>query len=213
MRSGQEIFNSQEKKAPLSVDRQALDTQKMSEKIQLLGLPGKPLENGSHSKNESVNNFFKDLIAKEIAQGKSELSAFDFDGLEVWLHRTDDEGGLAKAQMPATYTIPDLSQGVLTLKSPVSDSELSCIYVMDNGFLGDEYEVWKMSCEALLIPLFKRFVSPNTPPDILKEFIAMRFGVVLARKLNLYLDMKNNIFFNALIVKLNAVSLTACEKA
>ncbi|MEO1637053.1 MAG: hypothetical protein AAFS04_18445 [Cyanobacteria bacterium J06631_9] len=212
MRSSQEI-NHQEKKVPMPVDSQAPDTQKIADKIQLLGLPGKPLENGSHSKNESVNNFFKDLIAKEIAQGKSELSDFDFDGLEVWLHRVDNEGMLTDAQMPATYTIPDLSQGALTLKSPVSNSELSCIYVVDNGFLGEEYEAWRMSCETLLVPLFQRFVSPNSPPDILKEFIAMRFGVVLARKLTLYLDMKNNIFFNALIVKLNAVSLTVCEKA
>lgn len=212
MRSSQEI-NNQEKKVPLSVDSQVPDAQKMADKIQLLGLPGKPLENGSHSKNESVNDFFKDLIAKEIAQGKSELSAFDFDSLEVWLHRTDCENVLTNDQMSETYDIPDLSQSVLTLKSPVSNSELSCIYVMDNGFSGEDYEAWKISCEALLIPLFKRFVSPNTPPDILKEFIVMRFGAVLARKLNLYLDMKNNIFFNALIIKLNAVSLTACENA
>ena len=152
--------------------------------------------------DKKVNDFFKKFIAEEIEKRKSSIPYFQFDSLKVWLCDT------AQCDTPVGYELPTLTDKALCFNSAIPGSELTRIQVLDNGFTGTDYDDWKAACETLFVPLFQRMVAPASPPDVLKEFMVMRFGVDLSQKLNLYLDMKKNIFFDALIVQIVEASLS-----
>ncbi|MEO0769453.1 MAG: hypothetical protein AAFY72_08460 [Cyanobacteria bacterium J06649_4] len=169
--------------------------------IELLGIPGELQPNGEYIVNKEITGFFEDLIAKELFRGSRKQTHYQFESLKVWLYDTTLKTELLGDKFPS------LTEKTLRIDSPIEQSELICIYVVENDFLMDEYVVWKEACEQLLRPLFHRFVPPPDPPDVLKDFLVMRFGMDLTNKLDLYLSMRKNMFFNALIVQMDNVSL------
>ncbi|MEL6262852.1 MAG: hypothetical protein AAFQ40_12025 [Cyanobacteria bacterium J06623_5] len=181
----------------LQVDFCSSDTTQALKKIELLGIPGERSEDGGYIVNEKVNRFFEELIAKELFRESAKLNQFPVNTLKIWLY---DTSILREEQ---DYYLPEVTAGKdLEILSPLSSSELERIFVIDKGFLDDEYERWKTFCEELVTPLFSRFVPPPDPPEILKEFLVMKFGEELSSKLDLYLSMRKNMFFNALIVQI-----------
>jgi len=162
----------------------------------LLNLPSSRSEAKARAFDKRVETFFTDLIATELARESDRASsASHFGGLKIWLYDTHKPMALQRSGSP------DFDSRDLEIISPVALSRLERIYVLDNGLSGEEYVVWKETCEALFEPLFHRFVAPQEPPEVLKDFMVMRFGEALSSKLYLYLEMKKNMFFNALVIQ------------
>ncbi|MDE5077715.1 MAG: hypothetical protein O4861_06055, partial [Trichodesmium sp. St16_bin4-tuft] len=108
----------------------------------------------------------------------------------------------------------------LAIRCNVSDSKLERIYVLDNELTGQEYESWKRDAENLFNPLFKQFKAPPELPSFLtKESIdnnpliqffrtpIFRTPIEVIDKINEGLDpyakMKQNLFFDALIIQID----------
>lgn len=171
-------------------------------KIELLGVPGERQENGQFVVNQKVTNLFRELISKEVFSDVYATCGCQFESIKVWLHDTSYPADLRETQFPK------VTDKAYCIESPVQKSALTTICVLDNGLEADEYDAWKAACHKLYTPLFHRFVPPPAPPDVLKDFLEMRFGPDLAGKLTLYLDMQNNLFFDALIIQMQQVSLS-----
>ncbi|MEL6604464.1 MAG: hypothetical protein AAFP20_14700 [Cyanobacteria bacterium J06614_10] len=184
------------KEVYLQVDFCSSDATHSLQKIELLGIPGERSEDGGYVVNERVNRFFEELLAKELFRESIKLTQFPVNTLKIWLYDT------SISEEDRDYHLPEIKGKDLEINSPLSSSELERVFVIDKGFSGKDYEVWKSSCKELVTPLFSRFVPPPDPPEILKEFLVMKFGEELSSKLDLYLSMRKNMFFNALIVQI-----------
>ena len=163
--------------------------------IELSGIPGERQENGEYIVNEQVNGFFEERIAKELFRSSRKLSGYQVTNLKVWLYDTSLKLETLGNQFPK------LTEKTLKIESFLDQSELDCIYVLNDW--ADECDAWEAACKKLLAPLFHQFVPPPDPPDVLKDFLVMRLGIDLTNKLDLYLSMRKNMFFNALIVQIN----------
>jgi len=165
-------------------------------KIELSGIPGVRQQDGSFLVNKKVTDFFAELISKEVFSDVYKSCSYQFDSIKVWLYDTSYPADLREK------SFPELTERSLKLSSPIEKSALEAIYVLDTGLHSNEYNTWEQACHELYTPLFKRFVPPPDPPDILKDFLEIRFGAELSSKLNLYLDMRNHLFFDALIIQM-----------
>lgn len=160
-----------------------------------LDFPSSHFETKARAAAERVETFFTDLIETELARESSTSSVGSFGALKIWLYDTN------KPRASQRSWSPDFGDQDLEISSPIALSRLERIYVLDCGLSGQEYVVWKETCEALFQPLFQRFIAPQEPPEVLKDFMVMRFGEALSSKLYLYLEMKKNMFFNALVIQ------------
>ncbi|MEL6776654.1 MAG: hypothetical protein AAFO06_05310 [Cyanobacteria bacterium J06597_16] len=157
--------------------------------------PGERLSRAGEVTSERIETFFMNLVTKELSREHYCEYRERFKTLKIWLYATHLSSLPQLSQMPAVHPQD------LNIEVPLVASELKHIYVLDSGLSGAEYDVWEESCRALFEPLFSRFVAPQHPPDILKQFMVMRFGDRLAKKLFLSLEMRKNMFFDALVIQ------------
>ena len=164
-------------------------------RIDFMGVPAERLEGGEYRVSENSENFLNDCVAKGLFKANRTLSQYSFESLKIWLYDTN------KPRNSQGYPLPEEDKIAFKLSSHLEASELKCISVVDVGLSGNQHKLWKNGCEELLKPMFSRFIAPPDPPDVLKDFLAMRFGARLSTRLDLYLSMRKNIFFDSLIVE------------
>lgn len=157
--------------------------------------PGERLSGAGEVTSERIEIFFMNLVTKELSREQHREYRERFGKLKIWLYATP------LSSLPQLSQVPAVHPQDLKIEVPLAASELKHIYVLDSGLSGAEYDVWEASCRALFEPLFSRFVAPQHPPDILKQFMIMRFGDRLAKKLFLSLEMRKNMFFDALVIQ------------
>lgn len=161
----------------------------------LINLPDDSPGEGASSFRARLGTAFSELIADELSRELPLLPHAVSQDVKVWLYNTGQPWALQD------YEVPYFDRRDLEISSSVALSQLERIYVLSNGRSGQEYEDWKAACEAWLRPLFLRFIAPQDPPDVLNEFMVMRFGQMLSDKLYLGLNMQNNMRFNALVIQ------------
>lgn len=167
------------------------------ETIELLGVPGKRTNDGQYTVDRKVQLFFDDLIVKKLFYDSRKLLNCNFEHLKIWLYDTDtkdEERG---------YKIPKIDKNDLSIRSDTKSSKLERIYVLDNELTEREYRAWEENCIELFTPLFTRFLAPPEPPEILKSMPFMKLAGEVAEKFDPYLSMKQNVFFNALIIQID----------
>lgn len=174
--------------------------------IELFGVPGKVSRNGQVEISDQIQKFFDDLIARVIFRQARLLSNCNFEYLKIWLYSTE------KKQQEIEYEIPKLDQDDLKIISNVTSSKLEVIYVLDNQLTGREYEHWEKIVTDLFNPLFLKFIAPpELPSDLASNpFVQFMesspFGKALEmlnNNLDPYSKMKQNLFFNALIIQID----------
>jgi hypothetical protein len=119
------------------------------------------------------------------------------------------------------YSIPSLDEHDLEITSNVSSSKLEKIYVLDDQLTGTEYKQWAKTANDLFSPLFLKFSSPPEMPTELANHPLVKlidssplvqliesspFGRALgtfSQTLNPHSEMKQNLFFNALIIQID----------
>lgn len=101
------------------------------------------------------------------------------------------------------YEVPSINNRDLPIASTVPSSKLEAIYVLDNELTGPEYQKWEKDAQQLLAPLFKEFIAPPEPPDILANISVVQFFQSLGENLDPYSKAKKKITFNALIVQID----------
>ena len=174
--------------------------------IELFGVPGKGSTTGQVDINQQIQHFFDNLIARPIFRKARLIPECHFQSLKIWLYDTetkDDERG---------YQIPPIDERDLEITSHVSSSKLEVIYVLDNHLTGREYERWEKIAMELFTPLFIKFIAPPELPSelannpLVKLMEASPFGKALEMvntTLDPYSNMKQNLFFNALIIQID----------
>lgn len=179
----------------LQISFGASEVLEVPENTGYLEFPGNYPEAKARVFDRRVESFFTEMIATELARESKASSFGSFNAIKIWLYDTN------KPRTSQRYWSPEFNNQDLEIISPIALSRLERIYVLDSGLSGQEYTVWKETCKDLFQPLFKRFIAPQEPPEVLKEFMVMRFGEALSSKLYLYLEMKKNMFFNALVIQ------------
>jgi hypothetical protein len=169
--------------------------------IQIFGIPSTKLSNGEYVVTDISKSFFDDLIVKKLFQRSCCLPDCDFEYLKIWLYDLDVDDSKRE------YDIPKLDERDLKIKSTFSSSKLESIYVLDNGLSNDEYILWKKTVKELFSPLFINFVAPPTPSKELANNplfkLVESFTDPLKDSLDPYGKMKQNLFFNALIIQID----------
>jgi len=163
--------------------------------IEIFGVPAERLQNDECYISENAKNFLNDCVAEGLFTANRTLSQYSFESLKIWLYNT------SKPQDSQGYPCPSRGQIAIELPSHLEASELTSISIVDIGLSGKPYQLWESGCEELFKPMFSRFIAPPDPPDVLKEFLQMRFGTRLSTRLDLYLSMRKNMYFDALIVE------------
>ncbi len=174
--------------------------------IELFGVPGKASSSSQVEVSHQIQKFFDDLIARVIFRQSRMIPQCNFEYLKIWLYDTktkDAERG---------YQIPKIDQHDLEITSNVPSSKLEFIYVLDNKLTGREYEPWEKIARELFTPLFLKFIAPPEMPSELannpfvKLMEASPFGKALEKvneTLDPYSNMKQKLFFNALIIQID----------
>ncbi|WP_445245356.1 hypothetical protein [Microcoleus sp. OTE_8_concoct_300] len=165
--------------------------------IELLGLPGQKLKNGECVVSEKVQRFFDDLIVRKIFRESRRISDCKFQYIKIWLYDTnisDSERG---------YAVPKIDKGDLEIRSNVLSSKLERIYVLDNELTGREYDQWKKTATELFTMLFMQFIAAPELPSILADNPVAKFVEKMADSVDNYARMKQNLFFNALIIQVD----------
>ncbi len=174
--------------------------------IELFGVPGKISNTGKIDSSEKIKRFFDDLIARAIFKKARFIPDCDFQYLKIWLYDTETEDN------ERGYQIPQIDEHDLEINSSIPSSKLETIYVLDNQLTGREYEHWKKIAIELFTPLFIKFVAPPELPSelannpFIKLMEASPFGKALEmvnNTLDPYIDMKQKLFFNALIIQID----------
>jgi hypothetical protein len=207
--------SSNNKNIFLRIGFESSSNQGTLKKIELFGVPGKSSANNQIVISPSIRSFFDDLIARVIFRKARLVRECDFQALKIWLYDTEiknpDRG----------YQIPPLDEQDLEITSNVSSSKLETIYVLDNQLTGREYEQWAKIANEIFSPLFLRFSSPPEMPTELANLPLVKliessplvqliesspfgkaFGTV-SQTLNPYNEMKQKLFFNALIIQID----------
>lgn len=164
-------------------------------RIEIIGVPREPSGDGNQTVSTNAYNFFEMFVATELFKENKLLSQYSFEFIKIWVYNTSEA---ANAQ---GYSLPRGESSALKLFSKREDSELKYISVLDIGLSGNQKVLWEKGCKELLTPLFRKFVPPAEPPDVMKDYLRMRFGKRLADKMDLYLHMRKNMCFDALIVE------------
>ncbi|MEM6598647.1 MAG: hypothetical protein AAF635_10810 [Cyanobacteria bacterium P01_C01_bin.69] len=164
-------------------------------KIEIIGAPTEQSNSNGHSISETTHNFLETFVAQELFKGNRTLSQYSFESLRLWMYDTQ------KPVDMQGFPLPNLEQVSFQIQSHLIASELKYISILDVGLFDNPKKLWKTGCEELLKPMFSRFIAPPEPPGILKDFLVMRFGAQLSNKLDLYLSMRQNMHFDALIIE------------
>lgn len=174
--------------------------------IELFGVPGKTSTTGQVDSSEKIKHFFDDLIARTIFRKARLIPECDFQYLKIWLYdteTTDAERG---------YQIPQIDERDLEITSNVPSSKLEFIYVLDSQLTGREYERWEKIARELLTPLFIKFIAPPEMPSELANnpFVKLIESSSFFKALEMvnntldpYSNMKQKLFFNALIIQID----------
>ena len=175
--------------------------------IELYGVPAQ-FKDGQYTVNKKIQQFFKDLILRDLFQNSLDL-ACDFARLKIWLY--DEKGKYEKLE----YEIPMIDNRYLLIQSKNPMSKLKKIYVLDNELEGKKYEYWKENSEKLFKPLFGNFIAPLERPEIvgnamesdnlLPKFLSYFAKTMesMAKDIDPYAELKQNLFFNALIIQID----------
>jgi hypothetical protein len=174
--------------------------------IELFGVPGKTSSTGQVDSSVQIKRFFDDLIARVIFRRARLMPECDFKSLQIWLYDTetkDEQRG---------YQIPQLDQNDLVINSNVRSSKLEAIYILDNKLTGIEYERWEKIAMELFTPLFFKFIAPPELPSELTNnpFVKLMEASPIGKALEMvnstldpYSDLKQNLFYNALIIQID----------
>lgn len=163
-------------------------------RIEILGILAERTESG-YAISEKSENFLYDCVARTLFLENRTLSKYSFESLKIWLYDS------SKPRDSQGHLLPEGDDVAFVLHSHLEASELKRITVLDVGLSGNQYKLWKTGCEELLQPMFSRFIAPPEPPDVLKEFLEMRFGAKLTNRIDLYLSMRKNMRFDELIIE------------
>ena len=164
-------------------------------KITVLNVPGQLNKQGSYEIEGQIISFFKNFIADELFALNRKLPLYSFESLKIWLCQASESAGLQGERLPT------MSSKAITLVSHLSGSELKQIVVLDANLQANQQTLWEDACRELLTPLFGRFVPPAKPPEVLKNFLVMRVGTQLSDRLELYLNMRDYICFDSLVLQ------------
>jgi hypothetical protein len=190
----------------LNIGLRSLDPDAILHSIEICGIPGTTTSAGQITVNPKVKQFFEDLITRVIFRQARQMPDCDFEYLKIWLFDTKtplEERG---------YEVPQLDDRDLLIKSKVVSSKLEFIYVLDNLLKGNEYKQWRKTVYKLFDPLFMKFTTPPEPPSEISNnpwfqlFSKSPFGKGLEtfnKTLDPYLELKQNLFFNALIIQID----------
>lgn len=174
--------------------------------IEIIGIPGKTDSTGQAVISKTIRTFFDDLIARVIFRQSRMIPECNFEYLKILLYDTktpNSERG---------YQIPQIDERDLEIQSNVPSSKLEFIYVLDNQLEGQEYESWVNISRSLFTPLFLKFIAPPEPPSeiannpVFKLMEASPFGKAFEKvneTLDPYAQMKQKLFFNALIIQID----------
>lgn len=193
--------SSQPKKAFLQVGFRSPEAKGSLRTIEILGIPGTKLRNGEYVVTDKTKSFFDDLIVRKLFQRSRFLPDCDFEYLKIWLYDLD------VGDSKRGYDIPKLDEHDLKIKSTVSSSKLESIYVLDNGLNANAYVLWKKTVKELFSPLFINFVAPPTPSEEIANNPVFKliepFTDRLRDSLDPYGEIKQKLFFNALIIQID----------
>lgn len=198
--------SSSNKNVFLRIGFESSSDQGTLKQIELFGVPGKTSANNQVVISPNVRVFFDDLIARVIFRKARLICECDFQFLKIWLYDTQTEN------RDRGYQIPSLDEQDLEITSNVLSSKLDTIYVLDNQLMGAEYKQWAKIAKELFSPLFLKFSSPPEMPHELAEHPLIKliesspFGRALetvSQTLNPYSEMKQKLFFNALIIQID----------
>jgi hypothetical protein len=165
--------------------------------IKLVGVPGLRLKNAKCVVLEKTQRFFDSLLVGPLFGLSIRVRDCNFRQLKIWLYDTQtrpEERG---------YEVPSIDNRDLLIASTVPYSKLEAIYVLDNELTGPEYQKWAKDAQQLLAPLFKEFIAPPEPPDILANIPVVQFFQSLGENPDPYSKAKKKITFNALIVQID----------
>ncbi|MFM5994377.1 MAG: hypothetical protein ACKO9U_07370, partial [Dolichospermum sp.] len=122
--------------------------------IELFGLPGQKNRDDQVVFMPERQSFVDDLIVRKIFRQSCKIRNCDFKHLQIWLYNTQlrnkDQG----------YSVPEIDERDLVIKSNFPFSRLEQIYVLNNNLEESEYQEWRSIVEELFTPLFSQFVPP-----------------------------------------------------
>lgn len=190
----------------LDIELRSPDPNTILNSIEICGIPGTYTSTGQLIVHPQIQQFFDDLIARVVFRQARQIPDCDFEYLKIWLFDTEtppEERG---------YEVPQLDDRDLLIKSKLGSSKLEFIYVLDNLLKGTEYKQWRKTVYQLFDPLFMKFTTPPEPPSEISNnpwfqlFSKSPFGKGLEtfnKTLDPYLELKQNLFFNALIIQID----------
>ena len=181
----------------LHIDFRSSESNGILNTIEIFGLPGEKLNNGQCVVSEKVQRFFDDLIVRKIFRQSRRIPDCNFEYIKIWLYDTE----LGDAERG--YAVPKIDKSDLEIRSNVFYSKLERIYVLDNKLQGREYELWNKIAENLFSPLFMEFIAPPELPTILADNPFAKFVEKMTDSVENYGKMKQNLFFNVLIIQVD----------
>ncbi|MEM8780425.1 MAG: hypothetical protein AAGF26_16450 [Cyanobacteria bacterium P01_G01_bin.49] len=161
--------------------------------MQIIGIPGEN-QNGEYILSDLMYRFFDDTIARPIFAQSRQISNLDWKKLKIWLFATEEDDDSLE------YQIPELDNRDLKIKSNIPESNLNCIYVLDDDLSGKEYQRWKKTAQNIFTPLFRKFVAA---PELPQLPFNVPFLESLDSKLDPYAKMKRELFFDGLIIQID----------
>ena len=166
--------------------------------IEIIGIPGRETLDGQCNVNEKIERFFDDCIAKPIFKANSRFNQ-DFSSFKIWLYDTEED------QDHQGYVTPDLDHSV-ELSASTTTSMLKVIYILNDDISDFDYRFWRRSVEAIANSLFKAFAAlpelPGSLPTAATENPFSRLQKFLEGR-DPYAQMKQELFFDALIVQID----------
>lgn len=195
-------LNSTQKSTALEIGFRSSDPDGSLTTIDLIGVPGEISRNGELKPSEQTLKFFDDSIVKPTFSRSRRLADCKFEHLKIWLYDTetlDDERGY---EVPKILVPPDIE-----ISSTIHSSKLEKIYVLDNELKGRELERWSRTAEQLFTPLFRKFIPPPQLPEELAHNPLIKLIEIFSNanidNLDKHGEMKQNLFFNALIIQID----------
>ena len=165
--------------------------------IELFGLPGQKNRDDQVVFMPERQSFFDDLIVRKIFRQSCKIRNCDFKHLQIWLYNTQlrnkDQG----------YSVPEIDERDLVIKSNFPFSRLEQIYVLNNNLEESEYQEWRSIVEELFTPLFSQFVPPPEIPKTIAEKQIFKPFENLFESLDTYGKMKQEVWFNSLIIQID----------
>ncbi len=161
--------------------------------MQIIGIPGKN-QNGQYVLSDLMYRFFDDTIARPIFAQSRQIPNLDWEKLKIWLFATDEDDDSVE------YQIPELDNRDLKIESNIRESNLNCIYVLDDELSGNEYRRWNKTAKTLFTPLFGKFVAA---PELPQLPFNLPFLESLDSRLDPYAKMKRELFFDGLIIQID----------